>query len=148
MKAVIKLAAIPHNSAVLDGFDEVHFHDAYQIFAKTDKGIAEISNEIMMLPYWAVALFKLRNAIVGVFGLKAGKAEAAFPIISQTENEIVKGMPDRHLNFRVAFIKDPDAGTISITTAVHFNNMWGRVYFFPVKPFHKIIMRTLLKRYS
>jgi hypothetical protein len=147
MKVVRKLTAIPEYSAVLDGFGEVHFHDTYQISTKTDKNAAEISKELMRLPAWASWLFKLRNAIVGVFGLKAGKSDVAFPIISQTETEVVSGLGDTHLDFRASILKDPAAGTISLSTVVHFNNIWGRVYFLPVKPFHKMIMRSLLKRY-
>jgi hypothetical protein len=147
MKTVTKLTAIPENSAVLDGFGEVHIHDTYQIVAKTDKSVAEISKELMQLPAWVSWLFKLRNAIVGVFGLKAGKSDVAFPIISQTDNEVVSGLGDTHLDFRASILKDPTASTISLTTVVHFNNVWGRVYFLPVKPFHKIIMRSLLGMY-
>jgi hypothetical protein len=147
MKVVRKLTAIPESSAILNGFGDVHFHDIYQIVANTDKSAAEISKELMRLPAWASWLFKLRNAIVGVFGLKAGKSDVAFPIISQTETEIVSGLGDTHLDFRASILKDPEAGTISLTTVVHFNNVLGRVYFLPVKPFHKIIMRSLLKRY-
>lgn len=93
-------------------------------------------------------MLKLRNTIVGVLGLKIGGAEAAFPVISQTENEVVTGLSDKHLNFRASILKDPAAGTVSLTTIVHFNNAWGHLYVLPVKPFHKIIMRTLLKRYA
>ncbi|MDR2968944.1 MAG: DUF2867 domain-containing protein [Tannerellaceae bacterium] len=147
MKTVTKLTAIPENSAVLDGFGEVHFHDTYQIVAKTDKSAAEISKELMQLPAWASWLFKLRNAIVGGFDLKAGKSDVAFPVISQTDNEVVSGLGDTHLDFRASILKDPAAGKISLTTVVHFNNVWGRIYFLPVKPFHKIIIKSLLLRY-
>jgi hypothetical protein len=57
------------------------------------------------------------------------------------------GEDDKHLNFRASVLKDKTNGTVSLTTVVHYNNLWGRVYFFPVKPFHKIIMKALLKRY-
>ena len=146
MAAVTKLAAIPDGSGVLDGFGEVNFWDSYCVAARTDRDAAEIMREIMTLPRWVAALLRLRNAIVGVFGLKTGGAEAAFPVISQTENEVVTGLSDKHLNFRASVVKTPT--TVSLTTVVHFNNAWGRLYFLPVKPFHKIIMRTLLRRYA
>jgi hypothetical protein len=148
MEAVTKLAAIPGGSGVLNGFGEVNFGDTYQIVARTDRSAAEIMREIMTLPRWVAALLRLRHAIVGVFGLKTGGADTAFPVISQTESEVVTGLADKHLNFRAALTKDPAAGTIFLTTVVHFNNIWGRLYFLPVKPFHKIIMRTLLYRYA
>jgi predicted mannosyl-3-phosphoglycerate phosphatase (HAD superfamily) len=147
MKKVVKLTAIPENSAVLDGFGEVHFHDTYQIAVRTDKPAAEVAKEMTKLPAWATALFRLRNAIVGIFGLKADSSDTSFPVISEREEEVVSGLEDSHLDFRASILKDQTAGTISLTTVVQFNNVWGRVYFFPVKPFHKIIMRALLRRY-
>jgi hypothetical protein len=57
------------------------------------------------------------------------------------------GEDDKHLNFRASILHDKAEGTIYLTTLVHFNNVWGRLYFLPVKPFHKIIMKTLLTRY-
>ena len=145
MATVTKLAAIPDGSGVLDGFGEMSFWDSYRVAARTNQPAAEIMREIMALPRWVAVLLRLRNAIVGMLGLKTGGAEAAFPMISQTENEVVTGLSDKHLNFRASVIKTPT--TVSLTTVVHFNNAWGRLYFLPVCPFHKIIMRTLLKRY-
>ncbi|MDR2912137.1 MAG: DUF2867 domain-containing protein [Alistipes sp.] len=146
-KRVTKLADIPKGSTVLEGFGEVHFRDTYQIAARTDKPATEIARELMRLPAWATALFKLRNAIVGIFGLKADSSDTSFPRISETDTEVVSGVGDTHLNFRASILRDPSADTIALTTVVHFNNVWGRVYFLPVKPFHKIIMRALLRRY-
>ncbi len=47
MATVTKLATIPHNSAVLDGFGEVNFWDSDQVVARTDRPAAEIMREIM-----------------------------------------------------------------------------------------------------
>ena len=55
---------------------------------------------------------------------------------------------DKHLNFRTSVLidrKEP-LSHIYLTTIVKFNNIWGRLYFIPVKPFHRIIIKTLLKK--
>jgi hypothetical protein len=106
----------------------------------------------MKLPNWAIALFKIRNAIVKVFGLKTdmkkGKEHSTFfTLIEKNDDEIVMGESDKHLDFRASIKKDAEAGTIALITVVHFNNVWGKVYFFPVKPFHKMIIRAMMKRY-
>jgi hypothetical protein len=151
MNKIVKLSAIPEKSHILNRFGEVHYCDSYQVYKKTEKSAEEIAREIMKLPGWALALLKLRNAIVGVFGLKTDPKNEAektfFTVIENNDNEIVMGEIDRHLDFRLSIMKDKSEGAVSLTTVVHFNNMWGRVYFFPVKPFHKIIIRTLLKKY-
>jgi hypothetical protein len=37
---------------------------------------------------------------------------------------------------------------VAVTTVVHVNNFFGRVYLFFVVPAHKIIMRALLSRFA
>jgi len=151
MKRVIKQTTIPANSNVTNGFETVDYHDTYQIRKVTDQSAEEISKDFMRLPDWANVLFLIRNRIVGIFGLKTdkemSKPDTFFTLIENRDEEIVMGEDDKHLNFRASIIKDKLENTISIITIVHFNNIWGRVYFFPVKPFHKIIMKAMLKRY-
>lgn len=147
MKTVTKLSAIPEKSVVLNGFGKVDYHDTYQIQKETAQSAEEIANQMMPLPGWATALFKLRNVIADMFGLKADKADVPFPVISKSDDEIVVGLSDKHLDFRTAIMADRIGNNVSLITVVHFNNAWGRVYFSLVKPFHKIIMKTLLKRY-
>lgn len=107
--------------------------------------------EIFKLPKWVNWLMKIRNSIVGIFGLKTAKEERDgqtmyFAVIEQNENEIVMGEKDKHLDFRASVLVDKAYSFLYVTTLVHFNNFGGRVYFFPVKPFHKIILKSLLKR--
>jgi len=151
MKKIIKLKNIPIESAIARDFGTIHYHDTYSIVKATDKSAEEISTELMQLPDWVKVLLLIRNRIVGLFGLKTDrntpKTDTFFTVIENREEEIIMGEDDKHLNFRASILKNNSNGTISLSTIVHFNNIWGKVYFFPVKPFHKIIMRTLLKRY-
>ena len=151
MKNVLISNTISTNSLILNGFEGVDYCDIYKIQKKTEKNVEEISKEILRMPKWVLLLFTLRNRIVGVFGLKTNKntekPDNFFTLIEKTENEIVMGEVDKHLDFRVSVLKNNIENTISLTTVVHFNNIWGNIYFFPVKPFHKIIIKTMLKRY-
>jgi hypothetical protein len=151
MKKVITLKTIPDKSLVLDEFGNVDYYDAYQVIKSTDKNIKEILNEIMKMPKWVDILLRLRNIIVGVFGLKteknAPKSETFFTLIKEREDEVVIGEEDKHLNFRSSVIVDKSEGTITLTTVVHFNNIWGNFYFSFVKPFHKRIMKSLMRNY-
>ena len=152
MKEVIKLNTIPSTSLILNGFGKVHYYDAYQIEKQTELSAEEISKDIMKLPRWVVLLLKLRNSIGGFVGLKTTDKKIGegdfFTLIEKNENEIVAGETDKHLDFRTSVMKDTAESTITLITIVHFNNVWGRIYFFPVKPLHKILIRTLLKKYS
>ncbi|MFT4031774.1 MAG: DUF2867 domain-containing protein [Siphonobacter sp.] len=117
-------------------------------------------------PKWVELLFALRNKLVGTFGLKTsenmndrqldhfkctpGEQLGIFKVYNKTENEVVLGEDDKHLNFRVSLYLDQQAAnsekkTLTISTAVTFNNFLGRLYFLPVKPFHKIIVCKMLQ---
>lgn len=117
-------------------------------------------------PYWVDQLFFLRNKIVRLFGLKVpdngknktiaieefkgteGERLGLFRVYKKTEDEIIIGENDKHLNFRVSILLqkvETNAQSITISTTVVFNNWFGRLYFFPVKPFHKLIVPIMLK---
>ncbi|MDR3327959.1 MAG: DUF2867 domain-containing protein [Prevotellaceae bacterium] len=146
---MIKLNKIPDKSAISNGFETVDYCDSYRIIYPADKSIEQITNELFKLPDWVTLLLKTRDSIVGIFGLKTGKdredGQRLFPIIEQNKNELVMGENDSHLNFRVSVLIDRENAFVYVTTLVHYNNIWGKLYFMPVKPFHKIIMKSLIK---
>ncbi len=119
-------------------------------------------------PEWVGKLFRIRNRIVGLFGLKTsgdiidrqktsdkfkcelGEQIGLFKVFGKTDDEVVLGEDDKHLNFRVSlFLDKPKDNRIekrlTISTTVVFNNWFGRLYFLPVRPFHKIIVPIMLK---
>lgn len=151
MKKVSKLKMIPLESEILNGFSEVGYLDIYEIQKKTQKTAEEITKEIMKFPRWVEFLLKVRNTLVHPFGLKTEKPkdeqESFFMLLKKTENEIIMGENDKHLNFRASIFIDKSKETIAFITLVHYHNIWGKIYFLPVKPFHKIIIKSLLKRF-
>lgn len=106
-------------------------------------------------PGWVRRLMALRNALVAPFGLK-GAAEqvtsseteiGGFPVVSVSDDRVVLGFDDRHLDFRIVIdIRQdrPNGQTLSVMTLVHRNNFFGRLYLAAVMPFHKLIVRTML----
>lgn len=151
MKKVIQQISLPVNSHITEGFGRIDYQDIFQIRKTTGQSAKEIANAIFQLPAWVTFLLFLRNRIVGLFGLKTDKnipyTDTFFPLIENREEELVMGTDDKHLNFRVSILRDTSESMVSLITLVHFNNRWGKIYFLPVKPFHHIIMKTLLKNY-
>lgn len=106
-------------------------------------------------PGWVRNLMVLRNALVAPFGLK-GAAErvttskteiGGFPVVSASDERVVLGFDDRHLDFRIVIdvLQDrPSGKTLSVMTLVHRNNLFGRLYLAAVMPFHKLIVRNML----
>jgi len=151
MKIITSLSTIPENSVLANGFGTIDYCDSYRIFKATNDTAEEIAAIILKQSKWEKCLMGIRDSVVGIFGLKTSKdirkgQTALFPVIEQNENEIVFGENDKHLNVKVSVLVDRKNSYIYLTTIVHFNNFFGRLYFLPVKPFHKIIVKSSFKR--
>lgn len=94
----------------------------------------------------------IRDVMVQPFGLKTTKDKKSekyfFSKIKSNESELIMGENDRHLNFRVSVLIDRASSHIFITTLVHYNNRMGKIYFLFVKPFHKILVKSVIRRYE
>jgi hypothetical protein len=153
---IAKLHKAPENSAIAKGFGEVHYVDSFRLEKATDDSLQKVTADFFALPKWVDWLLNLRDLIVKPFGLKTGKnrkkktdqsAEGYFfPVLDLLDNEVVMGESDAHLNFRVSVLIDRSENFIFVTTAVHYNNVWGRLYFLPVRPFHGVIVKACAKR--
>lgn len=114
-------------------------------------------------PGWIGTLMRLRDSLVGVFGLKrsvdappsvtAGKRIEPgdfigfFRVIERNDREILAGEDDRHLDFRISFLYEA-GGSLVVTTVVKFHNTFGRAYFLPVAPVHRLIVPAMLRAVS
>lgn len=113
------------------------------------------------LPPWMRRLMRLRDALVGGFGLKtAAKLQSMsdeelerrvgiFHVYDSGPDEIVFGEDDRHLNFRLSLLCRPASPTSSarqvvLSTVVRCHNVWGRLYLAVIAPFHRRIARSSL----
>ena len=106
-------------------------------------------------PGWIDALLRLRHTLVRPFGLKtSGLGEPAsggmigiFPVISETPERVVAGFDDHHLDFRVVVDVAPSrpGNQVTATTLVKTHNLLGRAYLAVVLPFHRLIVRSLLR---
>jgi predicted Fe-Mo cluster-binding NifX family protein len=160
MKVIVKSYKIPDKSIISNGFGKTDYCDSYRIVKQTNETVDKITTQIFRMPRWVIGLMKIRNSIVKILGLRTGKNEngkeaAYYPVGSKARyftvternaNEIVMGENDRHLYFRASVLVDREQSFIYLTTIVRFHNIWGRIYFLPVKPFHRLIIKSLLKR--
>lgn len=121
------------------------------------------------LPGWVLRMLRLRDRLVSVFGLQTGGAGqqlghselplrpggrvAFFPVVARAtddeHDEVLLAEDDKHLAFCVSGLCARDTKgdrRFAFTTVVEFHNRFGRLYFLPVKPFHRLMMRALLRR--
>jgi hypothetical protein len=113
-------------------------------------------------PRFAAVLMSLRNRLMSLFGLKTPKPAhhsdkqsnriGIFPVLSETMEEIVLGMDDKHLDFRICVSVQagaqhaPQVSHITLSTLVRSHNLFGRLYLMAVMPFHRFLSRHMLQR--
>jgi uncharacterized protein DUF2867 len=78
--------------------------------------------------------------------LAAGKKIGVWPIFSLSEQEVVAGRNNRHMDFRVSVLKlpDNDGPSVVVSTICTVRNLSGKLYLFFVLPFHRCGVRKLL----
>ena len=123
------------------------FVDCYRCKSALDVDAA--AARAMAFPGWVDRLLRLRNIVVRPFGLSAAmpvdtslNKVGHFPVDQRTDNEVILGFDDSHLNFRISILVD---GTNAYAaTWVHRNNALGRAYLTVIMPFHVLIMRNAI----
>jgi hypothetical protein len=96
------------------------------------------------------------HLIVAPFGLKtsapnqSGTADiiGLFPVLSQTPDRLVAGFDDKHLDFRIVVDVAGSGASrnVTATTLVLTHNLLGRVYLATILPFHRLVVRAMLRQ--
>ncbi|KPA22035.1 hypothetical protein shim_19220 [Shimia sp. SK013] len=138
---------LPPFSALHNRFRAGDFVDCFRVSSTLP--LRQAADTIADFPGWALALVRLRNLLVAPFGLQADVAGSMdrigiFPVESETEQEIIAGFNDRHLDFRISVMRD--GGDILLATWVHRHNLLGRAYLATIMPFHIAVARDALRR--
>ncbi len=123
------------------------FVDCYRCLSTLD--VETAAARAMAFPGWANGLLRLRNIVVRPFGLAAAMPVDStlskvghFPLDQLSQDEVILGFDDSHLNFRISILTD---GTHAhAATWVHRNNALGRAYLAVIMPFHVLIMRNAI----
>ncbi len=117
---------------------------------------------VSSVPSWVVALLRLRNALVRLIGLdpatavtvdtatmalEAGGRVLFFRVYDVSDDTIVLGEDDDHLDYRLVVSIDRRGGTsvVTATTLVTYHGWRGRAYFAAVRPYHRLIMPAWLR---
>jgi len=159
--------SIPADSLIQDTLNQIHYADCYSVDFQNERAITveDVARTFFQsIPGWVLFLLDLRNWVVRWFGLKSenarevlarldgdpiepGKPFGIFQVIQKNADEILMGEEDKHLDFRVSIGLKSKTGndyTASVATIVQFNHFSGRLYFLPVKQFHKLIVKRMM----
>jgi hypothetical protein len=144
------------------------FHDCYMMpLAHGGRSALEIFLlTVARSPRWVEAMMALRNRIVGLFGLKnlgnlgslpplkevsaykVGDRVGIFTLRSMSDDEVIVGDSDKHLDVKVSLCKvmRDNREAVAVTTVVHIHNLLGRVYMLFIAPMHRIIAPAVIRR--
>jgi hypothetical protein len=162
----VSVVPLPPGSLAVAGLPRIDYADSY--LARLPAGRRYTLDEAVALvfattPGWVKGLMQLRNGLVRPFGLKVGSPREApgragpllpgarvgiFRVFDRRPDELLLGEDDRHLDFRVSVLlrDEGEAQWATVTTVIHFHNALGRAYFAVVRPFHQLIVPTLMRR--
>ena len=114
-------------------------------------------------PVWLDAALRLRDRIVAPFGLATvgafadralpeepavGDRVGIFPVLAVHPDELILGIDDAHLDFRLSILRFAEAGEekAAIVMVLKRHNLLGRLYMLPVGPIHRLIVRAMMRR--
>jgi len=162
---------LPKESMLFAGRAEYDYEDSFQYTIKvppSQMDILAIGRAFSQPgPKWFKMLFSLRNKIAKLVHLKTpdittegqqendhweiGKKAGIFTFYAKTEHELILGDDDKHLNFRVSLFMQPatqesSETIVTVSTVVKLNNWLGKVYFFFVKPLHRMFVPIIMGR--
>jgi hypothetical protein len=145
--------------------ERAYFRDSYRVpLSRSELGIVDIFFAIFAHhPLWMKLLLIVRNKIASLAGLDAPSASEIFhveikdryvvdekigfwPIFSLSENEVIAGRNNKHMDFRLSVLKMPDGDRTSVvvSTICTVHNLAGKFYLFFVIPFHRYGVRKLM----
>ena len=151
---------LPQRSVLEPLYAKAGFADAFAIdlpaSATGDAGRLA-SHMLMGQPRWIGGLVALRDTLVAGFGLKTSSGlrhDLAtdridfFRVYDRRHHEIVLGEDDRHLDFRLSVLVEESASCrrLVVTTVVTFNHWGGRAYIAAIAPFHRLIVKSSMRR--
>jgi hypothetical protein len=165
----IKKTKLPENSLVKK-YMPADYSEAYEMIVGKNNQLTPDNLLIAFwtdFPVWVRWLFNLRDILVKPFGLKGadenynsfqqkftemvrtGGNYKQMNIPAKSENETILQLADKHLTAELSCHIENNIDNklkISIITLVHYHNALGKIYFAVIKPFHKIIVKTIMKR--
>ena len=114
--------------------------------------------------WWMKLLLMTRTTAVSVLGINGPKLEELVPekakdtynigdkicrweIYAQNTDELVVGLQEKHLDFKVSVLRYERNDTLflCVTTLVFVHNRFGKAYLSTILPFHKLGVQIILK---
>lgn len=154
---------IPLASQLMSSLVRVDYWDCYMAESKlAERSLVDIyAAAFGHLPTLFKHLLVIRSALVKPFGIagvsykdltrtidtnrayEVGEKIGLWTIFEKTDNELIAGTNDKHLDFRVSVFRDGRT-RVALSTCVMTHNAFGRAYLTTILPFHRFGVMKLL----
>jgi len=170
MNPAVTNTAAPPAARISQEIPGSYFHDCYEMPLEHEdcSALAIYLKVVARTPRWVESLMTLRNRVVSLLGLKnlghlgalpplkeasayrVGDRVGIFTLLSLTDDEVILGDADKHLDVKVSVCRlmCQARESIAVTTVVHIHNLLGRVYMFFITPMHRLIVPAVMRRAS
>jgi hypothetical protein len=160
----VRQVPVPAGGLASGSLSRLDYSDAYAVALPPGVDARALGSAVFAsAPAWAAALLAIRHAIVAPLGLVAtrrdleraavaangtGDRVGIFPVLAEAPGELLLGLDDRHLDFRISVrvVEDVGCPLVVVSSLVQLNSTLGRAYFTVVKPFHRRILPAMLRR--
>jgi len=161
----VEAVAVPEDDAAVAALAPVDYADAFRVYLPETVPLDPVAFAqacFTRVPAWIAVLMRVRNVLMRPFGLitdapgsaphaagtpvAPGQRLGIFCVYARTDDALLLGGDDRHLDFRVAVRVFPHPRMAVVTTAVRFHNALGRAYFAVVAPFHRRVVPAALRQ--
>jgi hypothetical protein len=139
--------SVPRSALLIDALPHSDWSDAYAVQVPRDaprRDAQEWADAVFHAPpAWIKVLFGVREVLVRAVGIEPG-SKHVFETVSRTADEVVLGVDQSHLGFRVSVLVERDE--VVISTLVELRNRRGAAYFALVRWVHPLVVRSMLAR--
>jgi Protein of unknown function (DUF2867) len=147
MKSIATATDVPNNSEISCHLPGAYFYDSYElpIESASSSALEIYLGVVAKTPQWVNTLMTIRNRAVTLVGLKnlgqlsdikpsklasdykVGDRIGIFSLLFLSENEIILGDSDKHLEARVSVckIKQDARHSVAVSTVVHIHIATG-----------------------
>ncbi len=158
---IVAEQAPPGHFRLADWYEDADLLDSYALISARYSGsIRDIARGILVTPApWFFRAIRSVRAWVesqwhgksyGTVGADPEQDNVqSLPILSEHDAELILGKDNRHMSFRILIMRESlDFGQdlVSVTTAVRCHTTLGHITLAVVKPFHRLLVPSSLRR--
>jgi hypothetical protein len=145
----VEFIKISRSARVLEAFTRIDYEDTFQVPIPSGRSL-DIQSIIegfiiSMQPWFPRKPGRKKGMDVEIH---PGGNIGGWEVFSKSGSEIIIGLNRKHIDLRLALriVGEKHPEKVAATTVARFNNLFGRLYFIPVRYGHQIVLAETVRR--